>query len=417
MSTGLFSVVDLVDSKTTGESIGCTGKEWENIVNLYNSKYQMKPVTLHRKILETWDIILGLCQKYNNTDHALKYLKTICSTNLSSDIKKIIYVLELVLITLDRNSFILNQANNDRVTEYDYLVQIWAPLLTSITNMDNNIIRLKVGESTSTYTTLAKKRLYSDIDNVIGFKVDIRLLFDTKVNEYDLLAIEIGKETSMEKVTNDSGKLIREAKDILDNLIRSLNSKVNVDDICGYMLQICGLQGYIASIHLVKPGLYVTVHQKKIKFPTCISTLSTFIETLTVLITLIQRLEKNAHILKSALQELEDRRISLGKQLNRGEPLIRQHSTSSSIRPTWYSPPRNNYSMARLPDGLFGIDSSSNLTSHNIFSKGSESDANENTPFNSQEEIEDADEYGWTQKKGKWFNTFTKKFSTDNPYE
>ncbi|KAI9494133.1 hypothetical protein BDB00DRAFT_742631, partial [Zychaea mexicana] len=65
-------------------------------------------------------------------------------------------------------------------------------------------------------STLNKEELYLDQKNIIGFKVDCRLLVDVTNEEHDMITIEVAKDDEDEKIINDMGKLIREGKDILD---------------------------------------------------------------------------------------------------------------------------------------------------------------------------------------------------------
>lgn len=45
------------------------------------------------------------------------------------------------------------------------------------------------------------------------------------------------------------------------------------------IIQICGLQGKVSSVHLSQNGLYVAATQRKLKTPSSISDMNTFIDT------------------------------------------------------------------------------------------------------------------------------------------
>ncbi|KAL7313652.1 hypothetical protein PS15m_007371 [Mucor circinelloides] len=112
-------------------------------------------------------------------------------------------VLVLVLLiemTFNTNVFLLNPDNKARVmTEYDFVTQVWAPILKSSLIDIHGVLRMKIGESSPIQGIVGRKRSYSDAR--VGFKVDLRLLFDYGQNEHDLLALEAVK-------AGDSSKLL-----------------------------------------------------------------------------------------------------------------------------------------------------------------------------------------------------------------
>lgn len=60
--------------------------------------------------------------------------------------------------------------------------------------------------------------------NIISFKIDARLVLDIDDDEHDLVALEVAKEDKDTKVIQDSAKLLREAKDDLNNLVQLLST-------------------------------------------------------------------------------------------------------------------------------------------------------------------------------------------------
>ncbi|KAI8067934.1 hypothetical protein BC940DRAFT_238410, partial [Gongronella butleri] len=117
--------------------------------------------------------------------------------------------------------FLLNSADADKVTEYDYVVQVWAPLIKALVNI-HDILHMKTGSS-PTFGIACKKRVYEDCN--VGFKVDICVLFDSMRNEHDLLLVEVATTSDDTKfyhdLSNDS-KLVRGAKDNLDTANRNI---------------------------------------------------------------------------------------------------------------------------------------------------------------------------------------------------
>ena len=144
-------------------------------------------------------------------------------------------------------------------------------------------------------TTTKKQETYENKSNIIGFKIDIRLVYDGQEHELDVGAGEIAKNTNAEKkIFMDEAKLLRESKDILDYLIQNATDDNAHEKLSCFMIQIAGMcvliesnsiyikrsiylilkilsiigmRGEISSIHMVKPGKYVAVPQRKFIFP------------------------------------------------------------------------------------------------------------------------------------------------------
>ncbi|KAI8138283.1 hypothetical protein BJV82DRAFT_299057 [Fennellomyces sp. T-0311] len=90
---------------------------------------------------------------------------------------------------------------------------------------------------------------------------DLRLMLASSSTfdgvEYDLAAIEVAKDNHDMKIITDMGKLIREGKDDLDDLIKHIaNDKRG--EIAPLILQIAGANCNISSVHLAADGLYIT---------------------------------------------------------------------------------------------------------------------------------------------------------------
>lgn len=89
---------------------------------------------------------------------------------------------------------------------------------------DNSIIRIKSGEPIFDVSTANKKELYPNRKYIKGFKIDIRFVMDVDGKEIDLAAARVAKDVSKNKTMLDEGKLTREGKDIVDNLVDILSN-------------------------------------------------------------------------------------------------------------------------------------------------------------------------------------------------
>lgn len=91
----------------------------------------------------------------------------------------------------------------------------------------------------------------------------------------------------------------------------------------------------------------------------------------------------------------------MGFTFNRARPLIEGHQRSEWMRPTWYSPPRQQQAKSQLPFNLFGKEA---------YYSEPEEDAR-STAESDRFEEEDADEFGWIRRNEGWFNIHSKTFS------
>ena len=217
------------------------------------------------------------------------------------------------LETIRTQKQIRTSLERERMTETDFLLTIWGPMLQRLCSM-KSLVRVKwcvqaflyqivlgtnhfhvlySGESVNAVTTTKKQEVYQNKSNIIGFKIDIRLVYDGQEHQLDVSAGEIAKNTAAEKkVFMDQGKLLRESKDILDYLIQNASDENAHEKLSCFMIQIAGTSvviasnsicvkrsiilndvlvigmcGEISSIHMAKPGKYVAVPQRKFIFP------------------------------------------------------------------------------------------------------------------------------------------------------
>ncbi|CAO3642151.1 unnamed protein product [Cunninghamella blakesleeana] len=112
---------------------------------------------------------------------------------------------------------------------------------------------------------------------------------------------------------------------------------------------------------------------------------------------------KDAHSIRSAIELLENRRLSFGKSFNISGLLIPSNIRQNWTRPTYYTPPRNVTSLSRIPVNLFVDD---DVDKNNDEDKNNEDDSNQVTTSTSisnknkkydvnTEHKEEADDYGW----------------------
>lgn len=148
-------------------------------------------------------------------------------------------IMESILLTVQNESFLLSTINERtlsqlrKISEGDTFFKVRSPIIDGLINV-NKRLRLKSGETVNLVSTAAKKQLYSEAQQIIGFKVDTRIVYDFEDQEIDLCAGEISKGTSSKaKVWHDDSKFIRERNDILNQLYDLCGNRKNHD------LQLC----------------------------------------------------------------------------------------------------------------------------------------------------------------------------------
>ncbi|KAG2235353.1 hypothetical protein INT48_004972, partial [Thamnidium elegans] len=394
-STGLSSTLDLIDLTDKGQACNFEQQEWQEIRSTLMAKYASnKKCHVPQMVATTWKIITSLSQRDNGFELGKKYITELEETPGYKPFLKYLRVLQVCLNIMENNPKLLEKKYTSRFTEYDYLGKVWIPfILTSF---------ICSGESINSVSTVNKEEQYESSKSVKGFKIDLRFIYDTEEDEYNVGAGEAAKTNDDDKLLHDLGKVIRESKDVLDGLLNIVMEDNIAKSLSAWFVQICGLQGEIASVHLAFNGLYVAIPQGKLKFPTSIATMSDFLDTFSSMLLFVSKLEKCAIDIKFAIAQLENRRGSMGFTFNRARPLIEGHERSEWMRPTWHSPPCQQQAKSQLPFNLFGREA---------YYSEPEEDARSAAESDRFEEEEDADEFGWVRRNDGWFNIHSKTFS------
>ncbi|ORZ12016.1 hypothetical protein BCR42DRAFT_356875 [Absidia repens] len=408
MTSGLSSILDLIDLTDDGQSSLFDLDDWTRLQKEFMLLYKADQFHLSPLIQDTWDMIVALCKRDNGFESAQLYLTKLNSkSTISNTNKRILRVLRVAIDSLESNMPSIEKGLLPSYTENDFLLKIWGPLLDAILFVNNNLIRMKTGESVNGTSSESKKQQYPQHTNVSGFKIDLRFVYDSKdKQEFDVGAGESARSSQDDKLAHDLGKLTREGKDVLDGLVCvALDDEQGVD-CSGWVLQLSGMQGQIASVHLAGDGLYVAVPQGKLLFPMSISSMGPFLDTLQVLFLFVAKMESNAHLIKDNIESIESRRVSMGKTFNRPRPPKPGNSKLSWQRPTWYTPPRNEPKLSCLPYDLFGKVVANNdlpVSSSQSTSTGIEYDGN-------------PDEFGFVRlTDGRLYNHLQKKIVDRHP--
>ncbi|KAI9247372.1 hypothetical protein EDC94DRAFT_494066, partial [Helicostylum pulchrum] len=144
---------------------------------------------------------------------------------------------------------------------------------------------------------------------LIGFKIDLRFILDFEDQEFDLCELECAlPDADTDKKCDDFGKLIREGK---TNTISLHDITDNFPIIHTWIIQACGLQLDVSTVVYIDNDLFVVVPQFSIEYPTEISHLEFFIDSIKNLFTFREDIESLA---RSSLLTLRRARDGRNKQ-------------------------------------------------------------------------------------------------------
>ncbi|KAI9016374.1 hypothetical protein CLU79DRAFT_805346 [Phycomyces nitens] len=340
MACGLSSILDLTKTDSTMGFLDCTKDELEQV------KYHLPAL-----VNQTYDIVVSLIEKEHNVMKAIFCLDT----------ERLLAALVTLIKIIDTNAFLLNPDNSVRVTEYDFITQVWAPIFKSLIDI-HGVLCMKIGESSPAQGIDCRKRSYSNAR--VGFKVDLRLLFDSHQNEHDLLALEAAKAGDASRLYHDICKLMREAKDNLDAILQHILKRRMKMPVLSWYMHTNGVSAHTGTVHIAKASLYV------------------FKNEFVMLISMVFDLERNAFMIKKKSMDLLDcRKDSAMSRHVDPDGCLDANSCLSSMRPTFYNPPRDQVSLAVLPANLFGAATTASVSS---------------VPSPPCHTYLEPDEYGWT---------------------
>ncbi|KAL0081149.1 hypothetical protein J3Q64DRAFT_1701179 [Phycomyces blakesleeanus] len=122
-----------------------------------------------------------------------------------------------VIRLLHRKKSILKTERSKDATEQDFVNEAWTPIMAAIFN--DKALVLKWGDSVSQTSASAKKRTLPE-ENVLGDRVDLRIMTNINGSMHDVLAGEFANsKLGPRKFISDHLKVLRESKVILDHIV------------------------------------------------------------------------------------------------------------------------------------------------------------------------------------------------------
>ncbi|KAI7847412.1 hypothetical protein BDC45DRAFT_575872 [Circinella umbellata] len=308
MSVSLSHILDFIDDNDDGQNT-IIGSSWDDLRTTYTNHFKMPVTNLCPELATAIETCHQLCMQNNDSDDAEAYL------DWELSIIKI-----KILETIRTHKQIRSSLVQERMMETDILMTVWGPIIQRLCSMKS-------------------------LSNIIGFKIDVRLVYDGQKHELDVSTGEIARNTNSEKKV-----LMDEGKDILDYLIQNATNNNAHEKLSCFMIQIAGIRGEVSSIRMVKLGKYVAVPQRKFIFPQNMLEIDKIAKMLEGLMLLVNEAEANARFYIKIIQNTSDRRSSLGGVFNRGEETGSGTSWAEEIpdtcmpnRNSWYAKLRNHH--------------------------------------------------------------------------
>ncbi|KAI7870102.1 uncharacterized protein EV154DRAFT_607626 [Mucor mucedo] len=214
MKCGLSNVLDLSEKDLRHSQRALfTPDTWNKLNSKYNS-LMISPTDSLASLKDSWEMISELCIVDKDSFKAKKYISTLeSSASATRDQLRVLDFFREIIYLLDSKQFMLNKNNKAKISERDFSYQLWLPIFQKVFHINNEIIRIKVGETVLSESTESKASVYTDSRNIVGFKVDMRFLLDFEMEEFDVACAEACIPIVPEaKIQHDMSKLLREGK-------------------------------------------------------------------------------------------------------------------------------------------------------------------------------------------------------------
>lgn len=260
MAAGLSGILEWMGDDKCGQASLFERRSWVKINHHFIKKYQVKSVDIDTSIKEKWEYICAKSLEKGSVTYGRRYLDRLCGSMKVSDAEYNTYkFLDVILDSIQNSQHILNPTYSSNIPEGDYTYTIWMPFFKKLFEIDSHIIRLKPTETVPDDSTSEKAYIYEDYDNkhIIGFKIDLRFIYDFEDKEFDLCSLECCLEDAdEEKTQHDHSKLIREGKTNTTSLYYVTE---NMPSMHTWIIQACGLTLYVSTVVYVGKDSFVVI--------------------------------------------------------------------------------------------------------------------------------------------------------------
>ncbi|CEP12143.1 hypothetical protein [Parasitella parasitica] len=233
---------------------------------------QRRPLYRLRSVVDqTFKIFIALIEKDHNATKAKAYKEQVKAQ--CQETEGLLEASSTIIKVIDKNAFLLSLDNMDRLTECDFITQVWASLLKSYVYI-NGVLRMKTEESSSVQGIDGRKRSYS----------------------------EAQARLSASKLCDDAYKLMCEAKDNLDPMLQHILKRHMEVPLLSYFIHPNDASANVGNLHLVKSVLHVALHKSKIHFSRNLASLEAFKNDFIMLVLMLFDLECSALMIKKSSQ-------------------------------------------------------------------------------------------------------------------
>ncbi|KAG1456661.1 hypothetical protein G6F56_006781 [Rhizopus delemar] len=345
MCGGLSGILDISAASYHSQKSLFTTDEWDSMKRRYASFKQAfhntNPNSEMNTIYRTWDAIYESLITHDSFFQARKTFYRISSGN---DIDEYTFnqlqIIDYFLDVFGNKQFILNPQDTFKLTEEDYKSQICVPLFTKLFSTKKTfLIRIKTGESVPEESTKKKAEQYGTESNIIGFKVDLRLIHDYKQLEIDIASTEVAlPNADHAKTRHDESKLLREAM-ISTEVLHHLSN--DQDYIYTWTVRITGLTAVLTVLYDDENMIYVNIHQFTLYFPSCVAELEDLKDDLKMLFKFKEDIERIANKIQKALKRSEHKDVR--------SPDVSPERKPAPTSSVYFTSPRNEAHRSVLP--------------------------------------------------------------------
>jgi hypothetical protein len=397
MALGLSCIVDLGgDSQTSLFS----SEVWSKLVTKYRSRFLISPTSFSNTYKDKWNHAKQLYSQTNGMSEARKYFCRLQLQNIRESDSRMLDFFQSLISLHQGNKFMLDTNNESKVSERDYLYQLWLPIFRNLFNINNSTVRIKTGETVLEGSSEAKAALYDDQSHVIGFKIDLRVLVDIGKEELDLVCGEGCLQSAEDnKIISDRSKLLREGKEIEMGISEILDSSDRDLKSQAWCLQYIGKTCHFSTVHVTKHGYHVNIPQFSLSFPYSFFN-SGDLKALDNLFSFRDNVEQLALVLKQNTNNNQEK-IFLAKHRNTPS----SPSRSREATPTdagWYTPPYKDNTKSKVPH-------------HIIYESSVESSGDDDDDHEDESNIH-ADTYGFVRNDKGWYSVETGATYDTHPY-
>ncbi|KAF9167272.1 hypothetical protein BGX21_000150 [Mortierella sp. AD011] len=193
---GMSSILDLADLSPEGQLCTLFNKvQQEELKERYKYLNQLKLTTslipdelnLHLEMT-----IVQLTK--GGLSAAQSYLHRIIANSTERMAKDLSLILHVVDAHACHAHLFSTRGASVDTSEMDIYANVWQPLFVKLFVGSPANLRIKIGETTMPWANKEKRSYYKD-DKVVAFKIDSRVLLDHNGGEYDLVVMEVAKNT------------------------------------------------------------------------------------------------------------------------------------------------------------------------------------------------------------------------------